>query len=333
MRSTILATRGKLRGAITVAPPTSGSTARLARPPAASRRPSARSRARAVGHDAAKVVPERDPREHHADDAGPRVDGHADERREDASGHQLEHQRAPAREHDHEVQRPRPRATAGGPPLSPDEDYVSGTAREPGPARVPPPAPPTPAREADRRSRAPQSPLAPPRPGAMHVDGDRAAGRQLYTGGGLHCHRVRCRATRPRDRHRHPPRARPRDGRGGRPAPRAPRRGRRPSWCLGTVFLVRHHRRSDPARHPRRRTRTPCRARPQGRPGVAPVRRRRHRPGRPESPGPRRRRRPTPPPARASLRAAPSTHRAPGTREVRRRARARPRRSRPATTR
>jgi hypothetical protein len=47
-----------------------------------------------VGHDAAEIVAHRHAGEHDADDAGPRVKGHADVRSHDAAGDEFDDERA-----------------------------------------------------------------------------------------------------------------------------------------------------------------------------------------------------------------------------------------------
>ena len=217
------------------------------------------------------------------------------------------------------------RMTYPGPPGSPARPAVASRTTDAGAER----RIHAPARRV-RRSRR-------PRPGARHVDGDRGDGSARLAGARLRCHRVRCRASRPA---RPPPPPAPGralgTARGGRPA-RA-RTERRTVPVVASRNCV-----SRPSPPP---LGSGCatvpddqvvrRAGHDGQHGPlvrARIRRHRHRPGCPVSPGRRRRRRPTPPPARASLRAAPSTHRSPDTREARRRARARPRRSRPVTKR
>src|SRR6185503_21032511 len=84
----------------------------------------------------ARVVTERDAREHHGDDAGPGLERHSHERGEEPTGHQLQDERAPARDGDGQVRTREPhqrRMTYPGPPGSPGR-----------PAS--PPAPPAPAR-------------------------------------------------------------------------------------------------------------------------------------------------------------------------------------------
>ena len=57
----------------------------------------------AVGDAAAQVVADRDARQDNADDAGPGVQRHADVRRQDAPGDQLQNERAGARDEDNEI--------------------------------------------------------------------------------------------------------------------------------------------------------------------------------------------------------------------------------------
>ena len=57
----------------------------------------------AVGDASAQVIADRDARQDDADDAGPRVQRHADVRRQDAPGDQLQNERAGARDEDDEI--------------------------------------------------------------------------------------------------------------------------------------------------------------------------------------------------------------------------------------